>query len=85
MCAVVRRRSGRAELAGNTLAAGEFLLGPLSNSDGRLLRTSRIPAYLEANDPRNRDLYLRHGYTSRPEIRLPGGPPLWPLWRAPQP
>ena len=23
-----------------------------------------IPAYLEANDPRNRDLYLRHGYTA---------------------
>lgn len=44
-----------------------------------------IPAYLEANDPRNRDLYLRHGYTPRAEIRLPGGPPLWPMWRAPRP
>jgi GNAT superfamily N-acetyltransferase len=44
-----------------------------------------IPAYLEANDPRNRDLYLRHGYALRKEIRLPGGPPLWPMWRAPQP
>jgi GNAT superfamily N-acetyltransferase len=44
-----------------------------------------IPAYLEANDPRNRDLYLRHGYVCRSEIRLPDGPPLWPMWRTPMP
>jgi len=44
-----------------------------------------IPAYLEANDPRNRDLYLRHGYLPRPEIRLPDGPSVWPMWRAPRP
>jgi amino acid transporter/GNAT superfamily N-acetyltransferase len=43
-----------------------------------------IPAYLEANDLRNRDLYLRHGYTSKAVIRLPdGGPPIWPMWRPP--
>jgi GNAT superfamily N-acetyltransferase len=44
-----------------------------------------IPAYLEANDPRNRDLYLRHGYVCRSVVRLPGGPPLWSMWRAPMP
>jgi GNAT superfamily N-acetyltransferase len=43
-----------------------------------------LPAYLEANDPRNRDLYLRHGYLSGPPIRLPDGPPIWPMWRAPE-
>jgi len=43
-----------------------------------------IPAYLEANDPRNRDLYLRHGYTCRSVIQLPDdGPPLWSMWRVP--
>jgi GNAT superfamily N-acetyltransferase len=42
-----------------------------------------IPAYLEANDPRNRDLYLRHGYRIRSVIELPGGPPLWSMWRMP--
>jgi GNAT superfamily N-acetyltransferase len=42
-----------------------------------------LPAYLEANDPRNRDLYLRHGYVCRPTIQLPDGPPLWPMWRVP--
>ena len=44
-----------------------------------------IPAYLEANDPRNRDLYLRHGYVCRSVVRLPDGPPLWSMWRAPMP
>jgi GNAT superfamily N-acetyltransferase len=42
-----------------------------------------IPAYLEANDPRNRDLYLRHGYRIRSVIELPDGPPLWSMWRLP--
>jgi GNAT superfamily N-acetyltransferase len=49
------------------------------------LDVARIPAYLEANDPRNRELYLRHGYVSRAAIRLPDGPPIWPMWRAPMP
>ncbi len=42
-----------------------------------------LPAYLEANDPRNRDLYLRHGYQIRTVINLPDGPPLWSMWRVP--
>jgi hypothetical protein len=42
-----------------------------------------IPAYLEANDPRNRDLYLRHGYQVRSVLQLPGGPPPWAMWREP--
>ncbi|HEU4421541.1 MAG TPA: GNAT family N-acetyltransferase, partial [Pilimelia sp.] len=42
-----------------------------------------IPAYLEANDLRNRELYLRHGYVNHSVIRLPDGPPIWPMWRPP--
>jgi GNAT superfamily N-acetyltransferase len=42
-----------------------------------------LPAYLEANHPRNRDLYLRHGYRVRSVIELPDGPPLWTMWRSP--
>jgi GNAT superfamily N-acetyltransferase len=44
-----------------------------------------VPAYLEASSPRARDLYQRHGYTLRPDAPfcLPGGPPLWPMWREP--
>lgn len=43
------------------------------------------PAYLEASAPRNRDLYLRHGFEVTEEIR-PGrtGPPLWRMWREPR-
>jgi len=40
------------------------------------------PAYLEASSPRNRKLYLRHGYIDRgAPIQLPGGPALYPMWR----
>ena len=42
-----------------------------------------IPAYLEANHPRNRDLYLRHGYQVRSVVDLPDGPPVWTMWRLP--
>ena len=42
----------------------------------------RLPAYLEATTPRNRELYLRHGFEDRGELRLPDdGPRLWPMWR----
>jgi GNAT superfamily N-acetyltransferase len=47
------------------------------------LDAAGLPAYLEANDPRNRDLYLRHGYVTRTPIQLPDGPPIWPMWRTP--
>ena len=42
----------------------------------------RVPAYLEATTPRNRELYLRHGFEDCGELRLPDdGPQLWPMWR----
>jgi GNAT superfamily N-acetyltransferase len=46
-----------------------------------------IPAYLEAASTGSRDLYLRHGYELLPDspIRLPAGPAMWPMWRAPHP
>jgi ribosomal protein S18 acetylase RimI-like enzyme len=50
------------------------------------LDAAGLPAFLEANDPRNRELYRRHGYHDLTQIRLPdGGPTIWPMWRAPQP
>jgi GNAT superfamily N-acetyltransferase len=55
----------------------------LDRHHGRL-DAAGLPAYLEANDPRNRDLYLRHGYECRQAITLPDGPPIWPMWRVPQ-
>ena len=42
------------------------------------------PTYLEASAPRNRALYLRHGYHDHgPPIRLPDGTPMYPMWREP--
>ena len=73
-----------------------FLLGTRSEWQGRgigsaLMRPvleicdrERIPAYLEATSERNRALYLRHGFEVTGEIRVPGGPTLWCMWRTPQ-
>jgi GNAT superfamily N-acetyltransferase len=44
-------------------------------------RLGGLPVYLEANDPRNRDLYARHGYQERPSFALPDGTLYWPMWR----
>ncbi|MDX6646120.1 MAG: hypothetical protein QOK40_1847 [Miltoncostaeaceae bacterium] len=44
----------------------------------------QLPAYLEATSEGNRRLYLRHGFEVTGEIQLPGGPTMWPMWRAPK-
>ncbi|WP_084774349.1 GNAT family N-acetyltransferase [Nonomuraea candida] len=44
-------------------------------------RLGGLPAYLEASDPRNRDLYARHGYRAREPFALPDGTLFWPMWR----
>jgi ribosomal protein S18 acetylase RimI-like enzyme len=43
-----------------------------------------LPAYLEATSERNQALYRRHRFDVVGEIRLPGGPTMWPMWRAPE-
>ena len=46
----------------------------------------RMPAYLEATSPRNRELYKRNGFEVMEDIKVPGGgPPLWRMWRKPGP
>jgi ribosomal protein S18 acetylase RimI-like enzyme len=51
-----------------------------------LARSDRegVPAYLDATSERNKRLYLEHGFEELREVRLPGGPSFWPMWREPK-
>jgi GNAT superfamily N-acetyltransferase len=40
-------------------------------------------AYLDATSERSKTLYERHGFEAEAAFALPGGPPLWPMWRWP--
>ena len=52
------------------------------NHHHSVLDQTGTPAYLEASSSRNRQLYLRHGYTGHsPPIQLPGGPEMYPMVR----
>jgi ribosomal protein S18 acetylase RimI-like enzyme len=68
------------EPAGRGRGVGSALLDQvLVRADGEA-----AAAYLDATSVRNRHLYERHGFEARSELRVPGGPPLWPMWREPQ-
>lgn len=40
-----------------------------------------LSVYLEATSSGNQRLYRRHRYVDGPELVLPGGPALYPMWR----
>lgn len=43
----------------------------------------RLPAYLESSKECNIPYYERFGFRLTGELRLRGGPSLWPMWREP--
>jgi GNAT superfamily N-acetyltransferase len=42
-----------------------------------------MPAFLETGTPENLPFYARFGFDVLAEARVPGGPPLWVMWRPP--
>ncbi|HZA78162.1 MAG TPA: GNAT family N-acetyltransferase [Acidimicrobiales bacterium] len=44
-----------------------------------------LGAYLESSKPQNIPYYERFGFGVTGQIDLPSGPPVWPMWRDPQP
>lgn len=44
-----------------------------------------LGAYLESSKERNVPYYERFGFVVTGELRLPDGPPIWPMWRDPPP
>jgi ribosomal protein S18 acetylase RimI-like enzyme len=43
-----------------------------------------LGAYLESSRPENLSYYEQFGFAVTGRIDLPGGPPMWPMWREPQ-
>lgn len=60
---------------------GSAVLAPVLES----CDADEVPAYLESSKERNVAFYGRHGFRVTEEVRLPGAPPLWLMWRDPRP
>lgn len=60
---------------------GRALLEPVLNRCDREVE----PAYLETQKPENLPFYDRFGFEVLDEVSVPGSPPVWLMWRDPDP
>jgi GNAT superfamily N-acetyltransferase len=60
---------------------GSALLAPMLD----VCDQAGAAAYLESSKESNLSFYARHGFAVRELIELPEGPPLWLMWREPDP
>lgn len=58
---------------------GDLLRPKLAVSD-----ETGVPAFLETQKPENLPFYERFGFTVMDEIRVPGSPAVWQMWRDPR-
>lgn len=56
---------------------GSALLSPML----ALADRQQTPVFLECSNHRNIPFYLAHGFAEVAEVRLPGGPSIWPMMR----
>jgi ribosomal protein S18 acetylase RimI-like enzyme len=68
------------EPRGQRRGLGSRLLAPMLERCDR----EGVGAYLESSKEANIAFYGRHGFRVTGEVRMPGGPPLWLMWRDPR-
>src|SRR3954453_3000602 len=67
----------------DAVAQGRGLGSALLRHAAAICDNDGLPAYLEATDPRNRDLYASHGFDVVEVIQAGTSPPLWAMLREP--
>lgn len=60
---------------------GRALVQPVLDQCDRAV----LPAYLETQKPENLPFHERFGFRVTDEISVPGSPPVWLMWRDPDP
>lgn len=59
---------------------GGALIGTITDRADR----DEVGCYLESSKPGNVPYYERFGFKVTQELQVPGGPPIWGMWRDPQ-
>jgi ribosomal protein S18 acetylase RimI-like enzyme len=69
----------------DTLKQGKGFGGVVIRRHLAIADAAGAPAYLESSKDTNIPIYKSFGFEVTGEIKIPGGPTLWPMWRAARP